>query len=57
MKRKSNKSIIIGCLYVDDLIFISNNPDTFGAFKKSMVNEFKMSNISQIAHFLSRKVL
>lgn len=57
MKRKSNKSIIIGCLYVDDLIFISNNLDMFGAFEKSMVNEFKMSNISQIAHFLSRKVL
>lgn len=40
------------CLYVDDLIFIGNNPSIYKTFKKNMIEEFEMNDIGLIAHFL-----
>ena len=45
------------CLYVDDLIFTGNNPTMFEDFKKSMVQEFEMTNIGLMAHFLGLDVI
>ena len=48
MKKKTNKSVIIVYLYVNDLIFTGNNPNMFHAFSKSMVKEFRMTNVGQM---------
>jgi hypothetical protein len=45
------------CLYVDDLIFTGNNPTMFEDFKKCMVQEFEMTNIGLMAHFLGLDVI
>jgi len=38
------------------MIFISNNPTMFDDFKKSMVQEFKMTYIGLMTHFISLEV-
>ena len=45
------------CLYVDDLIFIGNNPPSmFKEFKNAMTREFKMTDIGLMAYYLGIKV-
>jgi hypothetical protein len=56
MKKKADGSILFVCLYVDDLIFIGNNPTMFEDFKKSMLHEFEMTNIDLMTHFLGLEV-
>ena len=41
----TNGGILIVCLYINDLIFIRNNPSKFEDFKKAMIKEFKMTDI------------
>jgi len=53
MKKEADGSTLVACLYVDDLIFTSNNPTMFEDFKKNIVHEFKMTDIGQLTHFLS----
>ena len=53
VKKEADGSTLFACLYVDDLIFIGNNPTMFEDFKKSMVHEFEMTYIGQMTHFLS----
>jgi len=57
VKKEDDGSTIFMCLYVDDLIFTSNNPTMFEDFKKSMVQEFEMIDISLMTHFLSLEVI
>jgi hypothetical protein len=57
VKKEDDESTLFTCLYVDDLIFTSNNPTIFGDFKKSMVQEFEMTHISLMTHFLGLKVI
>jgi hypothetical protein len=57
MKKETNRSVIIVCLYVDNLIFTGNNPDMFDALKRSMAKEFEMINIGQMTHFLEIKIV
>ena len=40
-----NGGILIVCLYIDDLIYIRNNPSKFEDFKKAMTKEFEMTDI------------
>ena len=40
-----NGGILIVCLYINDLIFIRNNPSKFEDFKKAMTKEFEMTDI------------
>ena len=49
--------MLFACLYVDDMIFTSNNPTMFEDFKKSMVQEFEMTDIGLMTPFLSLKVI
>ena len=40
-----NGGIMIVCLYINDLIFIRNNPSKFEDFKKALTKEFEMTDI------------
>ena len=57
MKKKVDGSTLFAYLYIDDLIFTSNNPTMFKDFKKHMVQEFKMTNIGLMTHFLELEVI
>jgi hypothetical protein len=57
VKKEVDGSILFACLYVDNLIFTSNNPTMFEDFKKYMVQEFEMTDISLMAHFLGLEVI
>ncbi|CAL5385932.1 unnamed protein product [Camellia sinensis] len=52
LKKEADGSMLLACLYVDDLIFTGNNPAMFKNFKRSMVQEFEMTDIGLMAHFL-----
>ncbi|GKV24984.1 hypothetical protein SLEP1_g34508 [Rubroshorea leprosula] len=49
--------ILLLCLYVDDLIFISNNPTMIEDFKKSMMGELEMTDLGLVSYFLGIEVL
>lgn len=49
--------IIIVYMYVDDLIFTGNCDAMFEEFKKSMMDEFEMSDLGVMHCFLSVKVV
>lgn len=44
-------------VYVDDLIFTENDEDMFERFKKSMKQEFDMSDLGKMKYFLGVEVL
>ena len=48
---------MILCLYVDDLIFTSNDDAMFEQFKKSMEIDFDMTNLRRMKYFLGIEVL
>ncbi|KAF7133538.1 hypothetical protein RHSIM_Rhsim09G0174500 [Rhododendron simsii] len=56
MKKETDGSQLYVCLYVDDLIFTGNNPTMFETFKKTMFQEFEMTDIGLMAHFLGIEV-
>ncbi|CAL5397490.1 unnamed protein product [Camellia sinensis] len=56
LKKEADGNMLFACLYVDDLIFTGNNPTKFKEFKRSMVQEFEMTDIGLMAHFLSIEV-
>jgi len=41
---------------MDDLIFTGNNPKMFEDFKKAIIKEFKMTNISLISYYLGIEI-
>lgn len=51
-----NGSILLVCLYVDDLIFTGNNPSMFEDFKKAMTQEFEMTDIGLMSYYLGIEV-
>lgn len=57
VKNGDKGKILIVYLYVDDLIFTGNNKAMFEEFRKSMMIEFKMYDISLIHYFLHIEVL
>ena len=57
MKVDVDGSLLLVCLYVDDLIFADNNPTMFKEFKKSMIREFEMTDIGLMSHFLGIEVV
>ena len=56
VKKGADGSILFVCLYIDDLIFTGNNPIMFEDFKRSMVQEFEMTDIGLMAYFLGLEV-
>jgi len=53
VKKEDDGSTLFACLYVDDMIFTSYNRTMFEDFKKNMVQEFEMTNIDIMEHFLA----
>lgn len=53
----TNGKILIVCLYVDDLIYMSNDGAMLVDFKKSMMSEFEMTNLGLMHYFLGIEVM
>ncbi|XP_069146145.1 uncharacterized mitochondrial protein AtMg00810-like [Solanum lycopersicum] len=49
--------MLIVCLYVDDLIFTGNDSAMFSDFKKSMMDEFEMTDLGKMHYFLGFEVV
>ena len=49
--------MLIVCLYVDDLIYVSNDGVMLAEFKKSMMNEFDMIDLGLMHYFLIIEVV
>ena len=49
--------MLIVCLYVDDLIYVSNDGVMLADFKKSMMNEFDMTDLGLMHYFLGIEVV
>jgi len=50
---KTNEGkLLVSLVYVDDLIFASNNDEMSHEFSQSMSKEFEMSMIAEPSHFL-----
>lgn len=50
-------TLLIVCLYVDDLLFTGNDADMFKDFKSSMMVEFEMSDLGLMHYFLGIEVM
>ena len=57
IKTRDEGKILIICLYVDDLIFTGNCDAMFKEFKKSMMDEFEMSDLGMMHYFLGIEVV
>lgn len=53
---KKESDILFVCIYVDDLIFMENNSHMYGDFKKSMAQEFEMSDMRLMSYYLGSEV-
>lgn len=54
-KREGDESLIIG-VYVDDLLVTGTNVSNIVKFKKEMSNEFEMSDLGKLSHYLGLEV-
>ncbi|KAL4291455.1 hypothetical protein GQ457_14G019960 [Hibiscus cannabinus] len=52
IKIKDGGDILIICMYVDDLIFTSNNPSLIEEFKKDMSLVFEMTDVGLMCYYL-----
>ena len=57
MRQSEGGNILIISLYVDDIIFTGNNENMFEEFKKSIENEFNMSDLGKMHYFLGVEVV
>jgi hypothetical protein len=51
-KSSQGTSLLLMCLYVDDLIFTENDETLFSSFKHSMMKEFDMMYLGRMRYFL-----
>ena len=56
-KREEGGKMLLVSIYVDDLIFTGNDETMFEIFKKSMKQEFDMSDLGKMKYFLGVEVL
>jgi len=54
--KKENGSIIIVCLYVDDLLFTGNDVKMMQKFKQDMMQAYEMSDLGLLNYFLGIEV-
>jgi len=57
VKIRDGGKMLIVCLYVDDLIFTRNDSVMFDDFKKSMMDEFEMSDLGKMHYFLDLEIV
>ena len=50
--KAENGNMLVVVLYVDNLIFTSNDKALIGEFKEAMKNEFEMTNLGLLKYFL-----
>ncbi|GKE63375.1 retrovirus-related pol polyprotein from transposon TNT 1-94, partial [Tanacetum coccineum] len=53
---KGPRSILLACLYMDDLIFTENSQSMIDELKKSMTREFEMTDIGLMSYYLGIEV-
>ena len=51
-KNGDDGKMLVVCLYVDDLIYTGNDRAMFDGFKKSMMDEFDMTDLGLMHYFL-----
>ena len=51
------EKILIVCLYVNDLIFTGNDTLMFDNFKRSMMDDFEMTDVGKMHYFLGIEVV
>ena len=56
-KASHDTSLLLVCLYIDDLIFTGNDETLFSSFKYSMMKEFDMTDLGIMRYFLGLEVL
>ena len=56
-KSTHGTSLLLVCLYVDDLIFTGNDEILFSSFKHSMMKEFDMTDLGRMRYFLGLEML
>ncbi|RDY09459.1 hypothetical protein CR513_06171, partial [Mucuna pruriens] len=56
IKKIDNDDILLICLYLDNLISISNNTNLFEDIKKTMSCEFEKTNIGLVSYYLGLEV-
>lgn len=54
--KSSNQSISIIVLYVDDMLFLSNDPNEMIFIKKMMSNEFELKDLGDVSNFMGLEV-
>ena len=54
--RKEHGSIIIVCLYVDDLLFMENDVKMMQNFKQDMMQDYEMSDLGLLDYYLGIEV-
>jgi hypothetical protein len=52
VKKDSSKSVIILCLYVDDLLITGSNESHISEFKRQMMKEFEKTDIGHLSYLL-----
>lgn len=57
MKKDISKGVAIICLYVHDLLITRTNEGYITEFKRDLMKEFEMSNLSLMTYFLGIKYL
>ncbi|KAL3508858.1 hypothetical protein ACH5RR_028259 [Cinchona calisaya] len=56
IKFNSSGDVLIVCLYVDDLIFTSNNVKLFSEFREVMISHFEMTDLGLMSSFFCIEV-
>ena len=56
VKKSLQGRVMFVCLYVDDILFIGDDPTMIQDFKQSMVKEFEMTDLGLMAYFLGLEV-
>lgn len=57
VKGSEGTSLLIICLYVDDLMLTGSNMQDIEEFKSVMKSEFEMTDLGKLAYFLGMEIL
>jgi len=56
VKKRLQGRVMFVCLYIDDILFIGDDPTMIQDFKQSMVKGFEMTDLGLMAYFLGLEV-
>lgn len=55
-KYSGSSNIVLVCIYVDDIIYMSSSQEMLEEFKRSMTSTFEMSDLGPLRYFLGLEV-